>query len=773
MKKIRLIPILLALSLTGCLAGGNEDPKPSDDNTPNQNEPEQDEQNPGDNTNPDGGDTTPGDGGQTNPPDGGGDDNPSGNEDVISDYIDRVNLTEHSDFTTYENKTFLNDKISLVTLKSVIDGDSIHFYDSKETIKIRLVYVDTPESGEEYANEATQFVRNVLQEAKTIVITNAALSSKGFIYLDSTGQNNLGFVWYSSKENATIDQLRCLNLELVFEGFSQQHTSSSEDPLRASFLYCQSAAQSAKKNIWTNYVPHTNEYGYNHYNGYYGDLSWENSEDLIKKLHDIISKDVNALDYNWEINQKVDHSLYDLEMLDVVYSDTDIYYNKTNTYWQREHVFPASLMTGKLTSEATATPGRATDYHNLFAGESSGNSSRSNKNYGNASTAISTITDRGVENGGYAFDTKNFEPGNLDKGRLARSIFYMAVMYSETENDNYQPLKVVEDYVNYTAGNCQFAHGNKTALYEWCYNNVDLMEYQHNELVYSTKYNGVAQNNRNPFVDYPGLIEYAFGPKTNEAGDINHLMPSSLRLGLEEEGIHHYAIKTAKREGVLDETYTKNDVQVVGIDCNFNEVTLTDTSVYSVENVQLTKTGKQKIVIDTDINDIEFEIEVKQPEVNYSYTYTYSGTVKTDYGVNHIGSNGEGGTITSTLNGKQWTITTAKECDMRTNSNAAGAQFGYSNKPQIVTFESVNEFNNVDVMKFILNAKAGATMVVTIYIGNQKVTDFDVVGNSKENDVRIVQRSSPSTGKVKIVMDVSSPSDNYAVVRSIAINEKN
>ena len=182
------------------------------------------------------------------------------------------------------------------------------------------------------------------------------------------------------------------------------------------------------------------------YNGYYSNLvSWEDGEDLKQQLHNIIrGKDYNPVPYkkssgaNWLSNTYADRSLVDFDFVDGVYSDVDIDKTKTQQGWQREHAFCATLMTGSLSQDAVNYLGRATDFHNLFAASAYGNNSRGNKNFGFADKSAETYVDRTVNNGddGYSFDEKNFEPGNHDKGRLARAIFYMATMYSEEEYDN-------------------------------------------------------------------------------------------------------------------------------------------------------------------------------------------------------------------------------------------------------------------------------------------------------------------------------------------------
>ena len=227
------------------------------------------------------------------------------------------------------------------------------------------------------------------------------------------------------------------------------------------------------------------------YNGYYAGLSWTNSEDLINKLHAIISTGYTSKKYegNWSTNQNADQALDDFEMVDLIYSDEkDL---KTNTYangkgWQREHAFAASLMTGFTSGDAVGVhQGRATDFHNLFASAYSGNTSRGNKNFGIANPEDPTYLNPGP----YSSDSKNFEPSNTDKGRLSRAIFYMAVMYNSTESETvkvtlnyndedkatygkasttvpipvtYQPLQVVEEYVSYD----KFTYTN------WYYHNT-------------------------------------------------------------------------------------------------------------------------------------------------------------------------------------------------------------------------------------------------------------------------------------------------------------
>lgn len=177
---------------------------------------------------------------------------------------------------------------------------------------------------------------------------------------------------------------------------------------------------------------------YSYYNNYYGDLTWENGEDLKAKLHDIISVDKNSLYYinrsskaNWESNQNADEYLYDYSYVKGVYNNEPILKTSTNSGWQREHAFAASLMTGFSTGDAVkAYGGRATDFHNLFAASAGANGSRGNKNYGYVNPDSIELSSK--EN--CLYTKKAWEPADDDKGRLARAIFYMDVMYNKVES---------------------------------------------------------------------------------------------------------------------------------------------------------------------------------------------------------------------------------------------------------------------------------------------------------------------------------------------------
>ena len=428
-----------------------------------------------------------------------------------------------------------------------------------------------------------------------------------------------------------------------------------------------------------------------YYNGYYDTLvSWTNGEDLKNQLHTIIRKGYQPLSYtksskqNYDTNIDADHSKYDFEYLDVIYSKNHTFKTDTNKGWQREHAWCASLMCGSTTSNAVAFKGRATDFHNLFAANASGNQSRGNKNYGYANAISESYTTQySSDNGkdGYTYDETIFEPGDIDKGRLARAIFYMATMYKDAEQDtsnniNMKGLTIVEDPVTYVAGNdCKFAIGNLSELLEWNKNvQVDYLEMQHNISVYTNTNNpdGVAQGNRNPYVDYPGLVDYVYGSKKDQPGTLKDVVASASYLECEYKGISHYAIKEAKREYGLGETVSSDDYKVVQVYKNYSYSAAGAVS-HSLSGHPFSENDGDSIEakITTPVNELKYQISLnplaacnsgildvtttginkKTPDVDQSVTYgnvgftfnfstTYDAVASSGMTINNISAGG-------------------------------------------------------------------------------------------------------------------------------------
>ena len=364
------------------------------------------------------------------------------------------------------------------------------------------------------------------------------------------------------------------------------------------------------------------------YDGYYHDItSWSNGEDLKQKLYDVSHKTYRPLNYTaptYQTNINADHTYLDFEYLDVIYSEKDVFKGESNKGWQREHAFCASLMCGSLTANAVKRVGRATDFHNLIAADASANSSRGNKNYGVADKTHANYQNRTTDQGrdGYSFDPVNFEPGDNDKGRVARAIFYMAMMYKNDEVDQIngitmKGLRVVEDPVTYVQGeNGAFAIGNLSTLLEWNKKYpVDYLEMQHNISVYKdiNDIDGYAQGNRNPFVDYPHLVDYVFGELKDTAGNIKDCPDTESIFHSESNNVElsHYALKEAKRAYAPGEQIADNDYKVVKVLNNYT---------YEQVTTGYTNSLSEHVFSDSDGESIIATISAGEQRINYRIT---------------------------------------------------------------------------------------------------------------------------------------------------------
>lgn len=108
-----------------------------------------------------------------------------------------------------------------VTVKTHIDGDTVHFNVSHSTVsngvlKARFLGVNTPESTgkiEEWGKTASNFTRERLKNATSIYIESDSSKWEA----DSTGSRYLAWIWYRTSDDADY---RLLNLELLQEGLA-------------------------------------------------------------------------------------------------------------------------------------------------------------------------------------------------------------------------------------------------------------------------------------------------------------------------------------------------------------------------------------------------------------------------------------------------------------------------------------------------------------------------------------------------------------------------
>lgn len=141
-----------------------------------------------------------------------------------------------------------------------------------------------------------------------------------------------------------------------------------------------------------------------------------------------------------------------------------------------EHTWPQSKFTGNFAKDM-----QKSDMHHLYPADSGANNKRANWDFGDTSTAHDELNIQNCAASHLADISGHFlfTPPPAHKGNVARSLFYFATRY----RTNIEPAA-------------------EMILRLW--NNsdpVDATERAHHEIV--AKYQKV----RNPFVDYPGLVE--------------------------------------------------------------------------------------------------------------------------------------------------------------------------------------------------------------------------------------------------------------------------
>jgi endonuclease I len=163
--------------------------------------------------------------------------------------------------------------------------------------------------------------------------------------------------------------------------------------------------------------------------------------------------------------------------------------NGNGTYgnsWNREHVWAKSHGFPNEQDHAY------TDVHHLRPTDRSVNSSRGNKDFDNSENFHSEATLCKT-------DGDSWEPRDAVKGDVARMMFYMVVRY---ENSGTYDLELV----NYTGTSSTPIFGKLSTLLTWHSEDpVDDFERNRNEVIYSY------QNNRNPFIDHPNLVNHIWG----------------------------------------------------------------------------------------------------------------------------------------------------------------------------------------------------------------------------------------------------------------------
>lgn len=240
--------------------------------------------------------------------------------------------------------------------------------------------------------------------------------------------------------------------------------------------------------------------------GYYSNLEGKSGVTLRQAIQDIISNPniVRVQNYGDAYNvlkdadQNPENSgqvwmIYDEQPISKIDYQTD---NSIIGKWNREHIYcqsrlgipstfipnaiPDGINAWRLTTGSSDIDASHDDTHHLRAVGGQENSTRNNRNYG-------------VDYNGPS--------GNIGswRGDVARAIFFMAIRYNSLNVVNGDPASSPTGQI-----------GDLTTLLSWnTLDPADDFEMNRNNVIYNW------QMNRNPFIDYPALVNYVFGNLTN------------------------------------------------------------------------------------------------------------------------------------------------------------------------------------------------------------------------------------------------------------------
>lgn len=226
-------------------------------------------------------------------------------------------------------------------------------------------------------------------------------------------------------------------------------------------------------------------------------------------------------------------------------------YKKEGDVYNREHSWPNSWFGGEVQPMYT-------DLHHLYPTDGFVNNKRSNYAFGETNGESYKSANDFSKLGACTYPGYTgtvFEPNDDYKGDFARTYFYLVTCYEE---------KLPDWFTNYGTkeGVSQTIDGSKypglrdwqlNMLMEWAkkdpVDNPVAKETPRNNAVYTI------QNNRNPFIDYPGLEEYIWGSMKDVAFSYDHYQMPTAIITIQAERSAKDGVMHNLAGQVVDKTY--------------------------------------------------------------------------------------------------------------------------------------------------------------------------------------------------------------------------
>ena len=356
--------------------------------------------------------------------------------------------------------------------------------------------------------------------------------------------------------------------------------------------------------------------------------------------------------------------------------------------------------------------GTSSDWHNLFASNNSGNGSRGNKNLGVVASPTSTSQD-------YKYDTKVFEPSDEDKGQLARGILYMDTMYEDLllEEEYVELSKVLASDIG--------RHGNSSSIIDWALSfDVDEHEYQHNDVVYGIQYN------RNPYIDFPALVDFVYGSKKDEPGSIEDIIATSTqdKLNTDEAIYKNIALEGVQYTYEIGDSFSISDIDhIYTTYTDFSYIEVEDRSKITSnveENYEFNQIGTYDITLSDGTTNVTYQIDVVDKDPTLDCDVSFSSYVNgKNVGKTKFNGLTSSNPLTNIDLGGIYYNASINVGKMGQSSSSKGVAFGSTTVPvETLTLETMETVERT-ISKIYINASMSSskTALLSIYIGDKLV----------------------------------------------------
>ena len=253
--------------------------------------------------------------------------------------------------------------------------------------------------------------------------------------------------------------------------------------------------------------------------------------------------------------------------------------------WNREHIFPQSrggfsdgtsstsdgILVSSTTNANDISAGHA-DAHHIRAEDGAENSLRSNRNYG-------------IDYNGPAGNSGSWH------GDVARALFYMAVRFNGLNVVNGDPSEYLPSTTT-SSGNI----GDLATLLNWNTTDPrDDFEMNRNNYIYTW------QMNRNPFIDYPLLVNYIFGANFGQPWSASLTTQNTVqnKIGVYPNPAEDYLIISGLEGNAIAKIYTLTGQLIQRVEFE-NEIKLNlncKAGMYLVEITNGSQTTTKKIIV--------------------------------------------------------------------------------------------------------------------------------------------------------------------------------